>query len=106
MEKCNIQGTEIELPIDLIENPEIFSHVLSLDTWNCVLTPDDRKHLKKFLPVLPTDYPHAQEENLRSLFGGENFKFGNPLETFQKKLQGIVNVCKTFIETLTYQTNW
>jgi hypothetical protein len=31
----------------------------------------------------------------RSLFGGENFKFGNPLETFQKKLQGIVNVCKT-----------
>jgi hypothetical protein len=42
----------------------------------------------------------------RSLFGGENFKFGNPLETFQKKLQGIVNVCKTFIETLTYQTNW
>lgn len=24
----------------------------------------------------------------RSLFGGENFKFGNPLQTFQKKLQG------------------
>lgn len=87
MEKCNFQGTEIDLPIDLIENPDIFSHVMSLDTWKHVLTPENRNHLKNYLPVLPTDYPHAQQENLRDLFDGENFKFGNPLETFQRKLQ-------------------
>ena len=36
------------------------------------------------------NYQTAARIIFRSLFGGENFKFGNPLQTFQKKLQGIL----------------
>ncbi|XP_068687328.1 nuclear factor related to kappa-B-binding protein-like [Montipora foliosa] len=87
MEVCNFGGTEIALPIDLIEQKEVFFKVVSMDTWKNVLTPADRKHLETFLPVLPTDYPHAQEENLSALLGGENFRFGNPVQQFQQKLK-------------------
>lgn len=87
MEVCNFGGTELALPIDLIEQKEIFFKVVSMDTWKNVLTPADRKHLETFLPSLPTDYPHAQEENLSALLSGENFRFGNPVQQFQQKLK-------------------
>ncbi|KAJ7381339.1 hypothetical protein OS493_001464 [Desmophyllum pertusum] len=87
MEVCNFDGIEIALPLELIEQEEIFSKVVSMETWMNILTPTDRKHLEKFLPVLPTDYPHAQEENISALLGGENFRFGNPVQQFQKKLK-------------------
>lgn len=87
MEVCNFGGTEIALPLELIEQEDIFFKVVSKETWLNVLTPADRKHLEKFLPVLPTDYPHAQEENISALLGGENFRFGNPVQQFQEKLK-------------------
>lgn len=87
MEVCSFGGTEMALPIDLIEQKEIFFKVVSMETWKNVLTPADRKHLETFLPVLPTDYPHAQEENLSALFSGENFRFGNPVHKFQQELK-------------------
>lgn len=87
MEVCNFGGTEMALPLDLIEQKEIFFKVVSMETWKNVLTPADRKHLETFLPVLPTDYPHAQEENISALLGGENFRFGNPVQQFQQKLK-------------------
>ncbi|XP_078379706.1 nuclear factor related to kappa-B-binding protein-like isoform X2 [Oculina patagonica] len=87
MEVCNFRGTEIALPLELIEQEEIFFKVVSMETWADILSPADRKHLEKFLPVLPTDYPHAQEENISALLSGDNFRFGNPVQQFQKKLK-------------------
>lgn len=87
MEVCNFAGTELALPIDLIEQKEVFFKLISMDTWKSVLTQEDRKHLETFLPELPTDYPHAQEENLSALLGGQNFWFGNPVQQFQQKLK-------------------
>lgn len=87
MEVCNFSGTEVALPLELIEQEEIFFRVVSMGTWRNILSPASRKHLEKFLPVLPTDYPHAQEENISALLSGGNFRFGNPVQQFQKKLQ-------------------
>ncbi|XP_067045131.1 nuclear factor related to kappa-B-binding protein-like isoform X4 [Acropora muricata] len=87
MEVCNFAGTELALPIDLIEEKDVFFKLISMDTWKSVLTQEDRKHLETFLPELPTDYPHAQEENLSALLGGQNFWFGNPVQQFQQKLK-------------------
>ncbi|XP_048588629.1 nuclear factor related to kappa-B-binding protein isoform X3 [Nematostella vectensis] len=87
VEICNLAGSEMALPIDLVNQVEIFNQVLSINTWRDVLSNEDRKYLEKFLPKLPTDNPNAQEVNLRALFGGENFKFGNPLQQFHSHLK-------------------
>ncbi|KAI8481942.1 hypothetical protein Bbelb_403040 [Branchiostoma belcheri] len=87
MEPCRLGKEDVLVPRDLIEKPEVFQDVLSLETWNSVLSAEQRQHLSKFLPTFPENSAQHNEETLRSLFSGENFKFGNPLQSFQKQLK-------------------
>ncbi|XP_055457202.1 nuclear factor related to kappa-B-binding protein isoform X8 [Psammomys obesus] len=84
MEDCLLGGTRVSLPEDLLEDPEIFFDVVSLSTWQEVLSDSQREHLQQFLPQFPTDSVEQQDELILALFNGENFRFGNPLHIAQK----------------------
>ncbi|XP_060107167.1 nuclear factor related to kappa-B-binding protein isoform X1 [Heteronotia binoei] len=84
MEDCMLGSIRISLPEDLLEDPEIFFEVVSFSTWQEVLVDSQREHLKKFLPQLPENNAEYQNNLIRSLFSGENFRFGNPLHIAQK----------------------
>ncbi|NXG23657.1 NFRKB protein, partial [Grallaria varia] len=84
MEDCMLGTTRVSLPEDLLEDPEIFFEVVSLSTWQEVLTDAQREHLKKFLPQFPENNREHQSKLISALFGGENFRFGNPLHIAQK----------------------
>ncbi|XP_032658246.1 nuclear factor related to kappa-B-binding protein isoform X2 [Chelonoidis abingdonii] len=84
MEDCMLGATRVSLPEDLLEDPEIFFEVVSLSTWQEVLTDSQRDHLKKFLPHFPENNPEHQNKLIPALFSGENFRFGNPLHIAQK----------------------
>uniref|UniRef100_G1SKA5 Nuclear factor related to kappa-B-binding protein n=1 Tax=Oryctolagus cuniculus TaxID=9986 RepID=G1SKA5_RABIT len=84
MEDCLLGGTRVSLPEDLLEDPEIFFDVVSLATWQEVLSESQRAHLRQFLPRFPEDSPEQQKELVLALFSGENFRFGNPLHIAQK----------------------
>uniref|UniRef100_A0A8I5N2R0 Nuclear factor related to kappa-B-binding protein n=1 Tax=Papio anubis TaxID=9555 RepID=A0A8I5N2R0_PAPAN len=64
--------------------PEIFFDVVSLSTWQEVLSDSQREHLQQFLPQFPEDSAEQQNELILALFSGENFRFGNPLHIAQK----------------------
>ncbi|CAO2635639.1 Nuclear factor related to kappa-B-binding protein [Lemmus lemmus] len=84
MEDCLLGGTRVSLPEDLLEDPEIFFDVVSLSTWQEVLSDSQREHLQQFLPQFSTDNVEQQNELILALFSGENFRFGNPLHIAQK----------------------
>ncbi|NWW71930.1 NFRKB protein, partial [Climacteris rufus] len=84
MEDCMLGTTRVSLPEDLLEDPEIFFEVVSLSTWQDVLTDAQQEHLKKFLPHFPENNREHQNKLISALFGGENFRFGNPLHIAQK----------------------
>uniref|UniRef100_A0A8C5PTU5 Nuclear factor related to kappa-B-binding protein n=1 Tax=Leptobrachium leishanense TaxID=445787 RepID=A0A8C5PTU5_9ANUR len=92
MEECLLRGTRVSLPEDLLEDdfclvfwqPDLFFDVVSLDTWQNVLSDSQREHLKQFLPSCPNENGEQQEATVRALFRGDNFRFGNPLQTAQK----------------------
>ncbi|XP_040848603.1 nuclear factor related to kappa-B-binding protein isoform X2 [Ochotona curzoniae] len=84
MEDCLLGGARVSLPEDLLEDPEIFFDVVSLATWQEVLSDSQRAHLQQFLPHFPEDSPEQQHELILALFSGENFRFGNPLHIAQK----------------------
>ncbi|NWU96945.1 NFRKB protein, partial [Upupa epops] len=84
MEDCMLGTTRVSLPEDLLEDPEIFFEVVSLSTWQEVLTDAQQDHLKKFLPHFPENNQEHQNKLIAALFSGENFRFGNPLHIAQK----------------------
>ncbi|XP_057551383.1 nuclear factor related to kappa-B-binding protein isoform X2 [Hippopotamus amphibius kiboko] len=84
MEDCLLGGTRVSLPEDLLEDPEIFFDVVSLSTWQEVLSDSQREHLQQFLPHFPEDSIEQQQQLILALFSGENFRFGNPLHIAQK----------------------
>ncbi|XP_021386744.1 nuclear factor related to kappa-B-binding protein isoform X3 [Lonchura striata] len=84
MEDCMLGTTRVSLPEDLLEDPEIFFEVVSLSTWQEVLTDEQQEHLKKFLPHFPENNREYQNKLISALFSGENFWFGNPLHIAQK----------------------
>ncbi|XP_048199557.1 nuclear factor related to kappa-B-binding protein isoform X1 [Perognathus longimembris pacificus] len=84
MEDCMLGGTRVSLPEDLLEDPEIFFDVVSLSTWQEVLSDSQRAHLRQFLPHFPVDSAEQQNGLILALFSGENFRFGNPLHIAQK----------------------
>ncbi|XP_076214802.1 nuclear factor related to kappa-B-binding protein isoform X3 [Aptenodytes patagonicus] len=84
MEDCMLGTTRVSLPEDLLEDPEIFFEVVSLSTWQEVLTDAQQDHLKKFLPRFPENNREHQNKLISALFSGENFRFGNPLHIAQK----------------------
>ncbi|KAM4651392.1 nuclear factor related to kappa-B-binding protein isoform 2-T2 [Discoglossus pictus] len=84
MEECMLGGTRVSLPEDLLEDPELFFDVVSLDTWQNVLSDSQRQHLKQFLPSFPDNNTDQQEDIVKALFRGDTFRFGNPLQVAQK----------------------
>ncbi|KAM5131791.1 nuclear factor related to kappa-B-binding protein [Mantella aurantiaca] len=84
MEDCLLGGSRVSLPEDLLEDPELFFDVVSLDTWQSVLSDSQREHLRQFLPSFPEDNTRQQDDILQALFRGDNFRFGSPLQTSQK----------------------
>ncbi|XP_064607968.1 nuclear factor related to kappa-B-binding protein-like isoform X2 [Liolophura sinensis] len=87
LEKCVLGHEQVSLPELLIEQGAVFREILSQETWSKELTDEQRQHLSQFLPDFPKGSEEDKEETLRMLFGGENFKFGNPLKQFQMKLR-------------------
>ncbi|XP_064124932.1 nuclear factor related to kappa-B-binding protein isoform X2 [Loxodonta africana] len=74
MEDCLLGGTR----------PEIFFDVVSLSTWQEVLSDSQREYLQQFLPHFPEDSSEQQNQLILALFSGKNFRFGNPLHIAQK----------------------
>ncbi|XP_038133059.1 nuclear factor related to kappa-B-binding protein isoform X2 [Cyprinodon tularosa] len=83
-EECMLGNCKVDLPEDLLEDPDIFFSVLSEGTWNDVLTDSQRQHLRQFLPQFPNDNTEEQESTIRDLFNNTNFHFGNPLHLAQR----------------------
>ena len=67
-------GVELRLPVSMIEELESLSDVLSLDTWQNVLSEAEREELRAHLPA-----GGAEPAALEALLGGLNVNFGNPV---------------------------
>lgn len=53
-----------------------------------MLSPAQRDHLRKFLPQFPENNREQQDGIVAGLFGGDDFRFGNPLHIAQKLFRG------------------
>uniref|UniRef100_A0A8D3BQ87 Nuclear factor related to kappa-B-binding protein n=1 Tax=Scophthalmus maximus TaxID=52904 RepID=A0A8D3BQ87_SCOMX len=83
-EECLLGNCRVNLPEDLLEDPEIFFSVMSESTWSEVLTDAQRQHLRQFLPQFPDSNAAEQDSTISDLFNDRNFHFGNPLHLAQK----------------------
>uniref|UniRef100_A0A3P9Q3K1 Nuclear factor related to kappaB binding protein n=1 Tax=Poecilia reticulata TaxID=8081 RepID=A0A3P9Q3K1_POERE len=83
-EECLLGNCKVDLPEDLLEDPDIFFSVLSENTWDEVLTDSQRQHLQQFLPQFPVNNTEEQDRTIRELFSNTNFNFGNPLHLAQR----------------------
>ncbi|KAJ3682794.1 hypothetical protein LUZ60_013021 [Juncus effusus] len=83
-ELCQVGNQTLALPIDLCELGNL-NEVLSIETWNDLLSDNDKFELAKYLPDMDEE---AFTLTLSQLFRGENLNFGNPLEYFFKQLKG------------------
>ncbi|XP_051793184.1 nuclear factor related to kappa-B-binding protein [Acanthochromis polyacanthus] len=83
-EECMLGNCRVNLPEDLLEDPEIFFSVMSESTWSEVLSDSQRQHLRQFLPQFPDNNVVEQDSTISDLFNNKNFNFGNPLHLAQK----------------------
>ncbi|CAJ1064009.1 nuclear factor related to kappa-B-binding protein [Xyrichtys novacula] len=83
-EECMLGDCRVNLPEDLLEDPEIFFSVMSESTWTDVLSESQRQHLRQFLPQFPDNNIVEQDDSISDLFNNINFNFGNPLHLAQK----------------------
>nr|XP_046266835.1 nuclear factor related to kappa-B-binding protein [Scatophagus argus] len=83
-EECMLGNCRVNLPEDLLEDPEIFFSVMSESTWNEVLSDSQRQHLRQFLPQFPDNNTAEQDSTISDLFNNRDFNFGNPLHLAQK----------------------
>ncbi|XP_072230821.1 nuclear factor related to kappa-B-binding protein [Leuresthes tenuis] len=83
-EECMLGNCRVNLPEDLLEDPDVFFSVMSESTWRDVLTDSQRQHLRQFLPQFPDNSAEEQDRTISDLFNDRNFTFGNPLHLAQK----------------------
>ncbi|XP_069569378.1 nuclear factor related to kappa-B-binding protein isoform X1 [Brachyistius frenatus] len=83
-EECMLGNCRVDLPEDLLEDPDIFFSVMSESTWSEVLSDSQRQHLRQFLPQFPDNNVVEQDSTVSDLFNNRNFNFGNPLQLAQK----------------------
>ncbi|KAM3601807.1 uncharacterized protein V6R79_019141 [Siganus canaliculatus] len=83
-EECMLGNCRVNLPEDLLEDPEIFFSVMSEHTWSEVLSDSQRQHLRQFLPQFPDNNATEQDRTISDLFNNKDFNFGNPLHLAQK----------------------
>lgn len=87
MEKCLLDNVLVEIPQVLCEEETLFNAILSIDTWNNVLTESHKLRLMAFLPTFSENDKEEKIESLQRLFSGQNFRFGNPVHQFFEKLR-------------------
>ncbi|XP_043211079.1 nuclear factor related to kappa-B-binding protein-like [Amphibalanus amphitrite] len=81
-EWLRLNGQLVAVPSVVCERRPAFDAALSRAAWDALAEPQ-RDHLRTLLPSFPGDDDgKEQEETLRRLFAGENFRFGNPLDQF------------------------
>ncbi|XP_058483203.1 nuclear factor related to kappa-B-binding protein isoform X2 [Solea solea] len=83
-EECMLGNCRVNLPEDLLEDPDIFFAALSESTWSEVLSDSQKQHLRQFLPQFPENNVTEQDSTISDLFNNRNFHFGNPLHLAQK----------------------
>ncbi|XP_060910797.1 nuclear factor related to kappa-B-binding protein [Labrus mixtus] len=83
-EECMLGNCIVNLPEDLLEDPDIFFSVMSESTWTDVLSESQRQHLRQFLPQFPDGGVVEQDSAVSDLFNNRDFNFGNPLHLAQK----------------------
>ncbi|KAJ4764145.1 Kappa-B-binding protein-like nuclear factor [Rhynchospora pubera] len=83
-ELCQIGNQTIALPVELYELQNL-GEILSIDTWNNVLSDSDRLELAKYLPDMDQE---TFTQTLAELFGGKNFNFESPMRDFFERLRG------------------
>ncbi|CAN7984586.1 unnamed protein product [Ixodes hexagonus] len=86
-ERCLLGGALVQVPQVLCEEETLLQAVLSIDTWNNVLTEAHKLRLMNFLPLFPENDKEEKVETLQRLFSGCNFKFGNPIRAFFGRLR-------------------
>ncbi|XP_037279503.1 nuclear factor related to kappa-B-binding protein isoform X6 [Rhipicephalus microplus] len=87
MERCLLGSQVVRLPQVLCEQEALLRAVLSIDTWNNVLSEAHKLRLMEFLPRFGENDKEEKVETLQRLFSGCNFKFGNPIHIFFLRLR-------------------
>ncbi|XP_070392903.1 nuclear factor related to kappa-B-binding protein isoform X6 [Dermacentor albipictus] len=87
MERCLLGSQVVQLPQALCEQEALLRAVLSIDTWNNVLSEAHKMRLMEFLPNFGENDKEEKVETLQRLFSGCNFKFGNPIHCFFLRLR-------------------
>ncbi|KAJ8898732.1 hypothetical protein K2173_004909 [Erythroxylum novogranatense] len=79
-----VEGELCSIPYDLYGLPNL-REILSLDTWNSCLTEKERLYLSAYLPDMDQQ---TFQWTMKELLGGSDMLFGNPVDTFFKRLKG------------------
>lgn len=79
-----VEGRLCCIPYELYDLPDL-RDILSLDTWNLCLTEEERFYLADYLPDMDQQTFCL---TMKELFDGSDMYFGNPLDTFFKRLKG------------------
>ncbi|KAJ4727970.1 Nuclear factor related to kappa-B-binding [Melia azedarach] len=79
-----VEGKLCNIPYELFDLPNL-REILSLETWNSCLTEEERFSLTAYLPDMDQQTFWL---TMKELLGGTDMYFGNPLDTFFKRLKG------------------
>jgi nuclear factor related to kappa-B-binding protein len=71
---------EIDIPFEIL-NRQVFDEIFSMETWNNLLSEEQRIELLKLLP---------DKSVISALFSKENFHFSNPLDIFFNQLKRLL----------------
>ncbi|CAA7056212.1 unnamed protein product [Microthlaspi erraticum] len=83
-ELAMVQGQRCSIPYELYDLPDL-TGVLSTETWNSLLTEEERFSLSCFLPDMDQE---TFTLTMLELLGGASLYFGNPVDQFYQNLRG------------------
>ncbi|KAF5176611.1 Nuclear factor related to kappa-b-binding protein [Thalictrum thalictroides] len=83
-ELSTFHGQIFNIPYELYDLPDL-RDILSLETWNCCLTEEDKLILSAYLPDMDQ---HTFWLTMTELLGGSDMFFGSPLAEYFKRLKG------------------
>ncbi|KAK8711418.1 hypothetical protein V6N13_146700 [Hibiscus sabdariffa] len=78
-----VEGQICSIPYELFDLPDL-REILSLETWNSCLTEEERFSLTAYLPDMDE---WTFWLTLKDLFSGSDIYFGNPMDTFFRRLK-------------------
>uniref|UniRef100_A0A1J3JGV7 DEUBAD domain-containing protein n=1 Tax=Noccaea caerulescens TaxID=107243 RepID=A0A1J3JGV7_NOCCA len=83
-ELAMVQGQRCSIPYELYDLPDL-TGILSTETWNSLLTEEERFFLSCFLPDMDQE---TFSLTMLELLGAANLYFGNPVDQFYQNLRG------------------